>query len=193
MSNKGKYALNKYLNNRHNRRINSWHAVKYRINKHHFNKLDKYRLESLVIQEIAEHNISLSTNVTTMYYSEIHPESDNDHSSIYVQINIGNTNDISTNVINTNDIDNVVKIELSKSSYLDFYYTPKFNRIEHINIKLIDTLKGGGYGRLLVESMESVGRKLGCAISRVNININQGFWDHMGYKFNGEYWDKSLQ
>lgn len=140
--------------------------------------IDKDKLEFLILREIEESDFPLKTEVITQYYSEMHPESYNIEPSIYIQINVGNTEKNNRTVF--------------ESSYLDFYYNPKYKRIEHINMKLVDNLQGQGYGRQLIETMETIGRRLGCHTSRIYININGSFWNHMGYKYNGKQWDKKL-
>jgi len=88
------------------------------------------------------------------------------------------------------------RIEISmgdkKDSYIFFWYNGKEKRMEHINLRLMFELSGKGRGRKLVELAENTGRKMGCDISRVNLPGNKIFWSRMGYKQNGDYWEKSL-
>ena len=77
-------------------------------------------------------------------------------------------------------------------SFFDMWYNRGENRFEHGYLKLKEHLQGQGYGRELAEAREELARKLGCRRIRINLNNNQSFWEYMGFKSNGQYWEKEL-
>ncbi|MGV8086173.1 MAG: GNAT family N-acetyltransferase [Candidatus Woesearchaeota archaeon] len=204
-----KYGINKYDINTYDR---SHNKISRGISKYKLKNLNKIQLEAIILNEIEEHDFQLvETCVKTYYPSELHPESYNENNfQIYVQINIATKKENNNNNNNNNNNeednnqpynDNTTDNNKNNNpslleSYLDFYYSPKHNRIEHINLKVLSPLTNKGYARKLVETMENVGRRTGCHTSRVNININKSFWEHMGYELNESVdtkcWDKKL-
>jgi hypothetical protein len=142
---------------------------------------DKSILESLIHEELENNSFPLKTDVKTYYYSDLHPKehTNNKEFSIYTQIDVEN-------------FFGDIRREKSESSYLDFFYIPKRRIIEHINLRLAKTMQHKGYARTLITTIENVGRRLNCTIVRVNFNMNKSFWNHMGYEFNGSYWDKKI-
>jgi len=67
-------------------------------------------------------------------------------------------------------------------SHLDFNYDVRRNFIRDVDIWLLDSSEGQGYGRKLVEVMEGVAVDLGCRGIVVGDVTNHGFWRHFGYK-----------
>jgi len=164
------------------------------------NIINKTQLESIILEEIKKSNIPLKLLVNIYYPKELDSKTyDKNNSSIFIQIDIESNENTNNNNKKKNNNNNH-NIEYQKTyyqsildiSYLDFYYVPKDKLIEHININLIETLRNKGYGSKLIKTIENIGRKLECNISRVNFNTNKDFWTYMGYEINGLYWDKKI-
>lgn len=136
------------------------------------------KLEPIIEKEL--NKLSLPNHKTTVRkYCEVHPDYDTkDKSPYFIQISIGSKSDDPS--------------EDCICSYLDFWYNKKERRLHDICISLKDDLKGKGFGRGLVEAMEEVGKKLACDKSRIYLNTNPSFWEHMGYSPKGDYWEKQI-
>ncbi len=135
-------------------------------------------LESQVLEEFGKIGLPQSFEVDVRPYSEVYPNSPEILPKTFIQISIGSSAEDKTHD--------------SMCSYLDFWYNTDEKRIEDVNFKLQNPLKGQGLGRSLVQTMEQVGRNLGCTSSRINVNTNPSFWEYMGYVPKGEYWEKSI-
>ena len=78
-------------------------------------------------------------------------------------------------------------------SAVDFVIRRKDDRISHIWLRLEEDCRGKGFGRKLVEYLEEAAKALGFNKLQVNININESFWEHMGFKQVGNAWVKELK
>jgi GNAT superfamily N-acetyltransferase len=61
-----------------------------------------------------------------------------------------------------------------------------------VNLKVVPELQGQGFGRKLVQAMETIGSELDCNKVLVQINLNRGFWRHMGYRKIQDHWEKKI-
>jgi len=137
-------------------------------------------LEPIVSEEIKKLQLPQEVEIDIRLDSDTSPldSSKQDNESYFIQISIGSDEDDSTRD--------------STCSYLDFWYNQNTNSLEHVNFSLKEDLRGKGFGRKLVESMEEIGRKLGCNRTKINLNLNPSFWAHLDYQDQGDYWEKHL-
>ena len=134
------------------------------------------KLKSIVKKELK--NLKLPPyKVTIKKHSEVYPDNPKKINSYQIKISINSKSDHPE--------------EDCSCSHLDFWYNAKEQRIEHIKFSMKE-LKGIGLGRKLVNSMEEIGKKLGCLTSRVCVNTNEIFWKKMGYKPIENYWEKQI-
>ncbi|MCA9487752.1 MAG: hypothetical protein KC516_02210 [Nanoarchaeota archaeon] len=135
------------------------------------------QLEPIIQEELNKLQLP-NAKITLRTYSEVYPHSDKNTDSYFIQISIDSNLEDSTHDCSC--------------SYLDFWYNSEDQRIEHINFSLKENLKGKGFGRELVETMEKIGKRLDCKTSRVCLNTNYSFWNHMGYEQEQSYWEKQI-
>ncbi len=134
-------------------------------------------LESTVHTEINKLNIP-NSKILIMPYSEVYPRSERFFDSYFIQISVGSK---SSEIVH--DV---------SCSYLDFWYDVENKMISNVNMSLKKNIKGRGFGRGLVEAMESIGKIMDCSSSRIIINTNESFWTYMGYEKKQDYWEKML-
>jgi hypothetical protein len=141
--------------------------------------IPKQELEDIVKKEIDKINLPIEYKIVLKTYEEVYPRYDDPKLSTLIQISLGSKREDSMHDL--------------KCSYLDFWYNKKEDRIDNINFSLKGELLGKGYGRKLVKSMEKIGRKLNCKTIRINLDTNNSFWKHMGYKKEDSYTQKKLK
>jgi len=145
----------------------------YKINYHP----TLMKLKLIVREELDKLKIP-NTKITVIKHSEVYPDCNEEIDSYLIQISIDS------------NLDN--PFHDCSCSYLDFWYNKDKQRIEHINFSLKEKLKRKGFGRGLVKTMEEIGKKLCCSTSRVCLNTNPSFWNHMGYKRGQDYFEKQI-
>ena len=79
-----------------------------------------------------------------------------------------------------------------KCSSVDFSCRRKDDRLEHIWLRLKEDRRGEGLGRKLVRFLEEAALAFNRPKLQVNINVNESFWEHMGFKRVGDAWIKDV-
>ena len=137
-------------------------------------------LEQTILSEFDKIKIPVNDRLSVRSYDEVYPNHSIDKGTFFIQLNYGG-------------LDLYDRKNECLCSFLDFWYDPKNECINHINFCLKKDLKGKGYGRKLVESMHEFGKIMGCKSSFVYLNCNKSFWDHMDYKkVNDSCYEKKL-
>jgi GNAT superfamily N-acetyltransferase len=130
-------------------------------------------IEPLVREKVHELRLPLNVHVDVKHNPDIHPYSENPKDSYYVAIDL-------------------VREEYDFCSYINFWYNNSEKVIEHVSISLGNEIRNRGFARGLVESMETIGKDLGCKKVILNWVTNPGFWRHLGYEIYGRTGEKSL-
>jgi len=77
-------------------------------------------------------------------------------------------------------------------SAVDFVCERKSDCLSHLWLCLREERRGAGLGRKLIAFLEEVALKLGRPRLQVNINVNESFWEHMGFSEFYNVWLKDV-
>jgi len=65
-------------------------------------------------------------------------------------------------------------------------------KMEYLSLHIPGYLRGRGIGKRLATLGEKIGKDLSCREIQIYNNVNQEFWEHMGYRKVGKRWKKEL-
>lgn len=80
----------------------------------------------------------------------------------------------------------------AKTLLVALAYYRKQKKIDYLSLHVPPYLRGRGIGRQLATFGERIGKNLSCREIQLSNNVNQDFWEHMGYRKVGKHWKKEL-